>query len=79
MTCDFRAKEFGVGEVIGGVLIAALTSEAKNNAEQAPRRRRLKRASGNDSCVLADSGFPFAGQLNNETCGLLDVHRGIVH
>jgi hypothetical protein len=43
------------------VWIAAATSETKNNTEQAPRRRRLNRASGNDSCVLADSGFPFAG------------------
>ena len=60
------------------VLIAASTSETKNNEEQAPRRRRLKRASGNDSCVLADSGFPFAGQLNNKTRCLLDVHRSIV-
>jgi c-di-GMP-related signal transduction protein len=43
------------------VLIAAATSEAKDNTEQAPGRRRLNRASGNHSCVLADSGFPFAG------------------
>jgi hypothetical protein len=67
MTCDIARKN------------PALAKRADLPRHICQLCSRLKTSSGNDSCVLADSGFPFARQLNNKTRGLLDVHRGIIH